>query len=151
MDSGHHFIRVFLEVLFRDKTCGQETLTCTSTSSATTCFTIIRKIATVIIIANMDYWCILDCTWILLYFLAFFLVYVLPKRALLIFLKSKYSWPTMIQVYNKWFSYIYMFFFRFFSIIGHYKILSIVPCALSRNLLSILYTVVCIWFFFFPF
>ena len=33
----------------------------------------------------------------------------------------------------KWFSYlyIYVFFFRFFSIIGYYKILSIVPCAIQ--------------------
>ena len=27
--------------------------------------------------------------------------------------------------------YIYIFFFRFFSIIGYYKILSIVPCAIQ--------------------
>ena len=27
--------------------------------------------------------------------------------------------------------YIYIFFFRFFSIIGYYKILNIVPCAIQ--------------------
>ena len=41
----------------------------------------------------------------------------------------------------KWFSYIFffnIFFFRFFSHIGYYKILSIVPCALySRSMLVI--------------
>ena len=31
----------------------------------------------------------------------------------------------MIQIY------IYIFFFRFFSLIGYYKILSIVPCAIQ--------------------
>ena len=29
------------------------------------------------------------------------------------------------------FSYIYMSFFRFFSIIGYYKMLNIVPCAIQ--------------------
>ena len=38
--------------------------------------------------------------------------------------------------------YIDTFFFRFFSIIGYYKILYIVIC--SRSLLSILYIVVCL-------
>ena len=33
--------------------------------------------------------------------------------------------------------YINLFFFRFFSIIGYYKILNIVPCASSRSLLFI--------------
>ena len=31
----------------------------------------------------------------------------------------------------QWFSYIYTFFFRFFSLIGYCKILSIVPCAIQ--------------------
>ena len=31
----------------------------------------------------------------------------------------------------KWFHYIYIFFFRLFSLIGHHKILSIVPCAVQ--------------------
>ena len=41
----------------------------------------------------------------------------------------------------KWFSYtyIYIYFFRLFSLIGYYKISSIVPCWLS-----ILYIVVCV-------
>ena len=34
--------------------------------------------------------------------------------------------------------YVYILFFRFFSIIGYYKILSIVPCAIQyRSLLVI--------------
>ena len=33
----------------------------------------------------------------------------------------------MIQLYT----YMYIFFFRFFSIIGYYRILSIVPCAIQ--------------------
>ena len=38
-----------------------------------------------------------------------------------------------------------LFFFRFFSIIGYYKILNIVPCAIySRYLFFISYIVVCI-------
>ena len=44
----------------------------------------------------------------------------------------------------KWFSYTYIcicIFFRFFSIIGYYKILNIVPYSCC---LSILYTIVCI-------
>ena len=38
--------------------------------------------------------------------------------------------------------YIYIFFFRFFSHMGYYKILSIVPCAMlySRSLFVIYFT-----------
>ena len=55
----------------------------------------------------------------------------------------KYSWFTIFcefQVYwfsisdsGKWFSFIYKFFFRFFSIIGYYKILDTVPCAIWQR------------------
>ena len=42
----------------------------------------------------------------------------------------------MFQLYNKMIQlyvciYIYVFLFRFFSIIGYYKILNIVPCAIQ--------------------
>ena len=40
--------------------------------------------------------------------------------------------------------YIYIYLFRFFSHIGYYKILSIVPVLYNRPLLFILYIVVCI-------
>ena len=36
------------------------------------------------------------------------------------------------QVYSRLIQlYIYIFFFRFFSIIGYYKVLKIVPCAVQ--------------------
>ena len=35
--------------------------------------------------------------------------------------------------------YIYIFFFRFFSIIGYYKILNIVPCARQEGLVAYLF------------
>ena len=43
------------------------------------------------------------------------------------------------QVYSKVIQlYVYIFFFRFFYIIGYYKILNLVPCAVySRSLLII--------------
>ena len=34
---------------------------------------------------------------------------------------------------------IYIYFFRFFSIVGYYKILNIVPCAVGPCCLSILF------------
>ena len=40
--------------------------------------------------------------------------------------------------------YIYIFCFSFFSIIGYYKIVNIVPCAVGSCGLPILYIVVCI-------
>ena len=45
----------------------------------------------------------------------------------------KYSWLTVFQVHNKVIQlYIYThIIFRFFSIIGYYKILTIVPCAIQ--------------------
>ena len=36
----------------------------------------------------------------------------------------------MIQVYSKMIQ-LYIFSFRFFSILGHYKVLNIVPCAIQ--------------------
>ena len=41
-------------------------------------------------------------------------------------------------------TYIHIIFFIFFSIIGYYKILNTVLCAIHRSLLFILYIVVCI-------
>ena len=38
---------------------------------------------------------------------------------------------------------MYMFFFRFFSIVGYYKILNIVPCAIQL-VLVVYFIVVCI-------
>ena len=54
-----------------------------------------------------------------------------------VFLIEVYSWFRMLrwfQVYRKviqFYTYMYIFFFRFFSIIGYYRILSIVPCAIQ--------------------
>ena len=46
--------------------------------------------------------------------------------------KLKDSWFTVFQVYIIVIQlYVYLFFFRFFFIIGYYKILSIVPCAIQ--------------------
>ena len=54
----------------------------------------------------------------------------------------------------QWFSYIYMYtdthiyvYFRFFSIIGYYKILSIVPCAIQWSLLVIYLIYSSVWDF----
>ena len=44
-------------------------------------------------------------------------------------------YSTVIQLYI----YTCILFFSFSSLIGYYKILSIVPCAYSRSLLVILY------------
>ena len=61
-----------------------------------------------------------------------------PDLLLILFLsKLKQNCFTMLcyfQVYSKviqLYMYIYTFFFRFFSLIGYYKILSIVPCAMQ--------------------
>ena len=35
--------------------------------------------------------------------------------------------------------YIYIFFFRFFSIMGYYKMLNIVPCAIQQDLVYLFY------------
>ena len=40
--------------------------------------------------------------------------------------------------------YINIVFYRFFSVIGYYKILHVVPCAKQEDLVFILYIVVCI-------
>ena len=50
----------------------------------------------------------------------------------ILFFKLKYGWFIMFQVYSKviQFGISIIFFFRFFSIIGYYKILNIVPCAI---------------------
>ena len=37
------------------------------------------------------------------------------------------------------YTYIYIYFFRFFSIIGYYKMLSIVPCVVQKDLVSNLF------------
>ena len=41
----------------------------------------------------------------------------------------------VIQLYM----YVYIFFFRVFSIIGYYKILNIVPCAIKKVLVVYLF------------
>ena len=46
---------------------------------------------------------------------------------------------SVIYIYIR--THICIFFFIFFSLRGYYKILSIVPCAISRSLLFILYIV----------
>ena len=41
--------------------------------------------------------------------------------------------------------YIYIFFFRFFSVIGYYKVLNIIPCAIQQNLVvNLFYIYYCI-------
>ena len=40
---------------------------------------------------------------------------------------------------------MYIFFFRFFSIIGYYKILKIVPCANSKSLMFIYFIYIYIY------
>ena len=45
------------------------------------------------------------------------------------------------QVYSKVIQlYIHIYFFRFFSLIGYYKILSIVPCAISLLFIYFIYS-----------
>ena len=41
----------------------------------------------------------------------------------------------MLYKYNN----IYLFFFRLFSLIGYYKILNIVPCAIQQDLVVYLF------------
>ena len=71
----------------------------------------------------------------------FFWKFYFIKKILL-----EYSWFTMLcqfQLYskvNQLYVYIYPLFFRFFSHIGHYRVLSRVPCAIllySRSLLFV--------------
>ena len=48
--------------------------------------------------------------------------------------QTRLKWLSSSMYTAKWFSYIYIFSFRFFHIINYYKIL-IVTCAISRSLL----------------
>ena len=48
----------------------------------------------------------------------------------------KYSWFTRFQAYKVIQLYMYILFYRLFSIIGYYKILSIVPCA-TQDVLAV--------------
>ena len=51
-------------------------------------------------------------------------------------------YSVMFQVYSKviqLYIYIFILFFRLFSIIGYYKILSIVPCAIQKVLVVYLF------------
>ena len=45
----------------------------------------------------------------------------------------------MIQLYIHTYIHIYILFLRFFSLIGYCKILSIVPCAIQKVLISYLF------------
>ena len=60
----------------------------------------------------------------------FFFFFFLCFKYMYIWLK--YSWSTMFQV-ARWFNYTntHILFLKLFSIIGYYKILTIVPCALQ--------------------
>ena len=54
-------------------------------------------------------------------------------KSLFIYTSLKYSWLTVFQVHGGWFidTYTHILFLRLFSIIGYYKILTIVPCAVQ--------------------
>ena len=60
---------------------------------------------------------------------------ILAPPPIIFFFKLKYSCVTMLcyfHVYSKviLFTHTHRDIFRFFSLIGHYKVLSIVPCAI---------------------
>ena len=54
------------------------------------------------------------------------------------FFATSANWEAYIYIYI--YTYIYIHVLNFFSIIGYYKILNIVPCAIIRSLLLILLT-----------
>ena len=51
------------------------------------------------------------------------------------------GYSTVIQLYTRMYIfYIFVFFFRLFSIVGYYKIFNIVPILYSKSLLFIYFT-----------